>query len=152
MSWLVVAGKAGLVFYVPSLAVTEAQMVYPQAGPVLAELLSDPVVVLGELDAQIAAAVADLLENAGVFDPLGGWVVHASRTRGWPVLTEDQGGCAGWSLVSRSSCSKSQPKVFSFGSSRDGPVLLKLRRSAKCRVRAGHGVAPWAPGIGIHTR
>jgi hypothetical protein len=33
----------------------------------------------------------------------------------------------------------------------DGPVLLKLRRSAKCCVRVGHGVAPWAPVIGIHT-
>jgi hypothetical protein len=30
-----------------------------------------------------------------------------------------------------------------------GPVLLKLRRSAKCCVRAGHGVAPRAPGIGF---
>jgi hypothetical protein len=33
----------------------------------------------------------------------------------------------------------------------DGPVLLKLRGSAKCCVRAGHDAAPRAPGIGICT-
>lgn len=91
VSWFAVAGSAGLVFYVPSLAVTEARLVYPQAGPVLAELLSDPVVVLGELDAGTAEAVARLLEDAEVFDALAGHVVHVARTRGWPVLTDDPG-------------------------------------------------------------
>jgi hypothetical protein len=51
VAWISVAKSTGIVFYVPSLALTEVRAVRPDAGPALAELLGHSVVVLGELDA-----------------------------------------------------------------------------------------------------
>jgi len=91
LTWLAIAGTAGVVLYVPSLALAEVRAVRPDAGPQLADLVGHTQVVLGELDAAGAAAVDRLLERAGVFDALAGQVVYVARQRGWPALTDDPG-------------------------------------------------------------
>ncbi len=75
----------------PTLALTEVRAVRPDAGPLLADFLGHPSVVLGELDAAAAGQVDQLLIRAGVFDALAGHVAHIARTRGWPALSADPG-------------------------------------------------------------
>lgn len=91
VAWISVAKSTGIVFYVPSLALTEVRAVRPDAGPALAELLGHSVVVLGELDAATANAVDRLLDEAGMFDALAGHVIQVARGRGWPTLSSDPG-------------------------------------------------------------
>lgn len=91
LTWLAIAGNAGVVLYVPSLALAEVRAVRPDAGPQLADLVGHTQVVVGELDAGAAAAVGQLLERAGAFDALAGHVVYVARQRGWPALTDDPG-------------------------------------------------------------
>ena len=59
--------------------------------PLLADLLTDPSVVVGELDAAAAGQVDQLLLDADAFDGCAGHVVHIARSRGWPALTADPG-------------------------------------------------------------
>jgi len=76
---------------VPSLALTEVRAVRPNAAPLLADVLTHPSVIVGELDAAMAGQVDQLLLNADVFDGCAGHVVHIARTRGWPALSADPG-------------------------------------------------------------
>lgn len=89
VAWISTARQVGIALYVPSRALTEVRAVLLDAGPQLAELLGHPSVILGELDADDASAVAQLLDQAAVWDSLAGQVVHIARRRDWPVLTAD---------------------------------------------------------------
>ena len=62
IAWVATARQVGIALYVPSLALGEVRAVLLDAGPPLAELLGHPSVVLGELDADGADEVAELLE------------------------------------------------------------------------------------------
>ncbi|MDN5917942.1 MAG: hypothetical protein L0I76_23080 [Pseudonocardia sp.] len=90
-AWLDTARAVGIVLALPSLALTEVRAVRPDGGPVLAELLGHPAVLLTDLDAAVAADVDDQLTHAAMFDALAGHVVHLVRHRGWPALTDDPG-------------------------------------------------------------
>ena len=63
----------------------------PDATPLLADLLTHPSVVVGELDATAARQVDQLLLDTDVFDACAGHCVHVARSRGWSVLTTDPG-------------------------------------------------------------
>ena len=89
--WFDIAPALGLTLYVPSLALTEVRAVRPDAAPLLADLLTHPSVIVGELDAATAAHVDQLLTDADVFDALAGHVVYTARHRGWPALSADPG-------------------------------------------------------------
>jgi hypothetical protein len=89
--WFDIAPTLGLTLYVPSLALTEVRAVRPDAASLLADLLTHPSVVVGELDAATAERVDQLLLAADVFDALAGHVVHVAQTRSWPALTADPG-------------------------------------------------------------
>lgn len=93
-AWLGTAYTLSSPLYVPSLAFTEVRAVRPDAGPILAEVLGHPSVILGELAAADAAAVDQLLDAVRKFDALAGQVIHVAATRGWPALTADPG-CGG---------------------------------------------------------
>lgn len=88
-AWLDAARTMSIALYLPSLALTEVRAVRPDAGPQLAELLSHSSIILGEMDANAAHQVDQLLTDAGVFDALAGHVVHIAGQRGWPALTAD---------------------------------------------------------------
>lgn len=90
-AWFSTARRAGIVLYLPSLALTEVRTVRPDASEELAEALGHPTLVVGELDAASARQVDQLLMTADVFDAMAGHVVHAARRRGWPVLSADPG-------------------------------------------------------------
>jgi len=85
----------GLALYLPTLALAEVRAVRPDAGPLLAEVLAHPSVILGELDAAAAAEVDQLLADADVFNALAGHVVYIAHQRGWPALSADPD-CAVW--------------------------------------------------------
>ena len=87
--WFDIAPMLGLTLYLPSLALTEVRAVRPDAAPLLADLLTHPSVIVGELDAAAASQVDQLLLDADVFDGCAGHVVHVARARGWPALTAD---------------------------------------------------------------
>lgn len=89
--WFDIAPTLGLTLYLPNLALAEVRAVRPDAAPLLADLLTHPSVVVGELDAAAARQVDQLLLDADVFDGCAGHVVHVARTRGWPALTADPG-------------------------------------------------------------
>jgi predicted nucleic acid-binding protein len=89
--WFDIAPTLGLTLYLPSLALAEVRAVRPDAAPLLADLLTHPSVVVGELDAAAARQVDQLLLDADVFDACAGHCVHVARSRGWPVLTADPG-------------------------------------------------------------
>lgn len=89
--WFDIAPALGLTLYLPSLALTEVRAVRPDAAPLLANLLTHPSVIVGELDAATAAQVDQLLADADMFDALAGHVVHIARHRGWPALSADPG-------------------------------------------------------------
>jgi predicted nucleic acid-binding protein len=91
LAWFETARLVGLALYLPTLAVAEVRAVRPDAGPLLAEVLGHPSVILGELDAAAAAQVDRLLIDAEVFDACAGQCVQVARTRGWPALTADPG-------------------------------------------------------------
>ena len=91
VAWFATAKTTGLTLYLPTLALAEVRAVRPDAGPQLAEVLGHPSVVLGELDAAAAEQVDQLLLASEVFDGCAGHVVHVTRTRGWPALTDDPG-------------------------------------------------------------
>jgi hypothetical protein len=65
----------------PTLALSEVRAVLPDAAPLLADLLSHPSVVLGEIDAATAYQVDQLLLAADVFDALAAHVVYVARQR-----------------------------------------------------------------------
>lgn len=73
------------------LALAEVRAVRLDAASLLADLLSHPSVVLGELDAATADQVDQLLLAADVFDALAAHVVYVARQRGWPALTAGPG-------------------------------------------------------------
>lgn len=89
LAWFDTARLVGLALYVPTLALAEVRAVHPDAGPLIAEVLGHPAVVLGELDA--AAQVDQLLTDAEVFDAMAGHVVYVARQWGWPALSADPG-------------------------------------------------------------
>lgn len=89
--WFDIAPTLGLTLYLPSLALAEVRAVRPDAAPLLADLLTHPSVIVGELDAATADQVDQLLLDADVFDGCAGHVAHVARTRGWPALTADPG-------------------------------------------------------------
>jgi len=91
LAWFETARLVTLALYVPTLALAEVRAVRPDAGPLLAEVLGHPSVVLGELDAAAAAQVVLLLTDADVFDAMAGHVVYVTRARGWPALSADPG-------------------------------------------------------------
>jgi hypothetical protein len=81
----------GLTVYVPDLALTEVGAVRPDTAPLLADVLTHPSVILGDLDTATAGQVDQPLLDADAFDGCAGHVVHIARIRGWPVLTADPG-------------------------------------------------------------
>lgn len=89
--WFDIAPILGLTLYLPGLALAEVRAVRPDAAPLLADLLTHPSVIVGELDAAAARQVDQLLLDADVFDGCAGHVVHVARTRGWPALSADSG-------------------------------------------------------------
>ncbi len=89
--WFDIAPTLGLTLYLPSLALAEVRAVRPDAASLLADLLTHPSVIVGELDATAARQVDQLLLDADVFDSCAGHVVHVARTRGWPALSTDPG-------------------------------------------------------------
>jgi hypothetical protein len=90
LAWFDTARLVGLALYLPTLALAEVRAVRPDAGPLLAEVLGHPSVILGELDAAAAAEVDQLLIEADMFDAMAGHVVHVARQRGgWPALSAD---------------------------------------------------------------
>jgi hypothetical protein len=91
IAWFATAEIAGIVLYLPTLALAEVRAIRPDADTELAEVLGYPTVVLGELDAVNAHEVDQILTNAGVFDAMAGHVVHIARQRGWPALSADPG-------------------------------------------------------------
>lgn len=80
----------GLTYFLPSLAITEVQVLRPENSGLLDDLMNHPHVIVGRrLDGNDATAVEQMLEATNTFDVLAGWVVHACRQRGWPALTTD---------------------------------------------------------------
>lgn len=78
--WFDIAPALGLTLYLPSLALAEVRAVRPDAAPLLADLLTHPSVIVGELDAATADQVDQLLLDADVFDGCAGHVAHVART------------------------------------------------------------------------
>jgi predicted nucleic acid-binding protein len=91
IAWFATAEAAGIVLYLPTLALAEVRAVRPDAAVELAEALGHSMVVLGEMDAANARQVDQLLTDADVFDAMAGHVVHVARQRGWPALSADSG-------------------------------------------------------------
>ncbi len=91
LAWFDTARLVGIALYLPTLALAEVRAVRPDAASLLADLLSHPSVVLGELDAATADQVDQLLLAANVFDALAAHVVYVARQCGWPALTADPG-------------------------------------------------------------
>lgn len=91
VAWFATAEAAGLVLYLPTLALAEVRAVRPDAGEELAEVMGHSMIVLGELDAANARQVDRLLTDADMFDAMAGHVVHVARQRGWPALSADPG-------------------------------------------------------------
>jgi hypothetical protein len=89
--WFDIAPTLGLTLYLPRLALTEVSAVRPDATPLLADLLTHPSVIVGDVDAATADHVDQLLLDADVFDGCAGHGVHIAQTRGWPALTADAG-------------------------------------------------------------
>ena len=90
-AWLRTARVLGIALYLPAFALAEVRAVRPDAAPLLADLLTHPSVLVGELDAAMAEQVDRLLLEANAFDALAGHVIHIARQRHWPVLTADPG-------------------------------------------------------------
>jgi hypothetical protein len=80
-AWLRTARVLGIPLYLPAFALAEVRAVRPDAAPLLADLLTHPSVLLGELDAATAEQVEHLLLEANVFDALAGHVIHIARRR-----------------------------------------------------------------------
>jgi len=91
VAWFATAEAAGLVLYLPTLALAEVRAVRPDAGEELAEVMGHSMIVLGELDAANARQVDRLLTDADMFDAMAGHVMHVARQRGWPALSADPG-------------------------------------------------------------
>jgi hypothetical protein len=72
LGWFDIAPTLGLTLY---LALAEVRAVRPDAAPLLADLLTHPSVVVGELDATAARQVDQLLIDADVFDACAGHCV-----------------------------------------------------------------------------
>ncbi|MGH3928727.1 MAG: hypothetical protein ACRDTF_01970 [Pseudonocardiaceae bacterium] len=66
VAWFATAEAAGIVLYLPTLALAEVRAVRPDAGVELAEALGHSMVVLGELDAANAREVDRLLTDGRV--------------------------------------------------------------------------------------
>ncbi|MGQ0776539.1 MAG: hypothetical protein ACT4NY_19290 [Pseudonocardiales bacterium] len=97
-AWFSTARRAGIVLYLPSLALAEVRAVRPDASEELAEALGHPTLVVGELDAASARQVDQLLIAADVFDAMAGHVVHVARRRGLASLERRP-----WAVASRRS-------------------------------------------------
>jgi hypothetical protein len=91
-SWLGVAPALGMTIWVPELARTEVETLFPRTAGVLLQLLVEhPQVLIAAPTAADTAAAVDLLNHAGVFDAAAALTVHAARQRGWLILTADPG-------------------------------------------------------------
>jgi hypothetical protein len=89
-SWLGAALSTGMTIWIPELARTEVETLYPRtAAPQLQLLAEHPQVLFAEPIAADAAAAVELLDQSAAFDAAAALVVHAARQRGWPVLTAD---------------------------------------------------------------
>ena len=82
LAWFDTARLVGIALYLPRLALEEVRAVRPDAGPLLADLLTHPSVLLGEIDAATAYQIDQLLLAADVFDALAAHVVYVARQRG----------------------------------------------------------------------
>ncbi|MCA1694841.1 MAG: hypothetical protein LC749_08965 [Actinobacteria bacterium] len=89
LAWFDTARLVGIALYLPRLALEEVRAVRPDAAPLLADLLTHPSVVLGEIDASTAYQIDQLLLAADVFDALAAHVVYVAGQRGWPALSAD---------------------------------------------------------------
>ena len=89
LAWCDTARLVEIALYLPTLALAEVWAVRPDAASLLADLLSHPSVVLGEIDAATANQADKLLLAADVFDALAAHVVCVARQRGWPALSAD---------------------------------------------------------------
>lgn len=78
--WFDIAPTLGFTRYLPSLALAEVRAVRPDAVPPLVDLLTQPSVRMGELDATAARRVDQLLLDADVFDACAAHVVQVTRT------------------------------------------------------------------------
>lgn len=71
----------GLTYFLPSQALAEVRLLWPDSESLLEDLASHPHVIVGELEPADASAVARRLDAGETFDVLAGWVSHACRTR-----------------------------------------------------------------------
>jgi hypothetical protein len=79
----------GLTYLLPSLAITEVQVLRPDTGALLDDLAAHPHIIVGRLTTTDAAAIERLLQATNTFDVLAGWIVHTCHQRGWPALSAD---------------------------------------------------------------
>ncbi|MGH3429458.1 MAG: hypothetical protein ACRDQZ_18140 [Mycobacteriales bacterium] len=89
LAWFDTARLVGIALYLPRLALEEVRAVRPDAAPLLADLLTHPSVVVGEIDAATAYQIDQLLLAADAFDALAAHVVYVAGQRGWPALSAD---------------------------------------------------------------
>lgn len=84
VAWFATAEAAGLVLYLPMLALAEVRAVRPDAGEELAEVMGHSMIVLGELDAANARQVDRLSTGAGhpssIWSPTS-WPHHSAWSR-----------------------------------------------------------------------
>lgn len=89
-SWLGASLSLGMTIWVPELARTEVETLYPRTAPAQMQLIAEhpQVLIAAPTPADAAAAVA-LLDQAQAFDAAAALVVSTARQRDWPVLTAD---------------------------------------------------------------
>jgi hypothetical protein len=104
VAWFATAETTGMTLYLPSLALTEVRAVRPDAGPLLAEVIGHPSVILGEFDAATADQVDELLSEADVFDALAGHVVHIAGNAADLPSPSTPTGYTVSTLISTSTC------------------------------------------------
>lgn len=82
-----VAVRDAIALLVPTTALGDAVTARPSGGPVLAELLAQPVVLIAELTVPTAIEVGRTVDRAGG-DVTVAHVAHLAHVRGWPVITD----------------------------------------------------------------
>lgn len=83
-AWLRTARVLGIALYLPAFALAEVRAVCPDAAALLADLLTHPSVLVGELDAAMAEQIDRLPLEAHAFDALAGHVIHIARSEAGP--------------------------------------------------------------------